>query len=205
MGDSACETCGADFTQAHRGKLQLGGGDDAFHKCVPGMVCASWGAPMWYCMHMTARNYPEKPTPAQKQQYLAWLTSHQHTLPCCCCRSHFVQHMRKYKLDRKNAASLPLFASTRPFFDFLCTLHNDVNATLKRPRLGQADFDKLYTFYGASQCATAENYGRAFVVVEPGPETRTVLDSIYARKSVADQGCRLLGLADAPLGKCLLK
>jgi hypothetical protein len=210
-GDSACKlpcaTCGADFTLAHRGHMQLTGGDDEFHKCVPGMVCSSWGAPMWYCMHMVARNYPESPTLDQKRQYLAWLTSHSHTLPCCCCRSHFAQHIHKYGLDGAvvdgGSKSLAPFETTRSFFDFLCTLHNDVNRTVGHDIVATEDFGKLYAFYGASQCASPENYGRAFVVIEPGPATRKVLDSIYVNRGVAEQGCRLLGLSNAPLVTCL--
>ena len=194
--DDVCKTCGADVKQAHVSQMRLAGGGDNYHTCVPGMVCSSWGAPMWYCMHMTARNFPEYPDAAQKHQYLAWLTSHQHTLPCCCCRSHFGQHMRKHKLVdvEKGSPDLTPFATTRTFFNFVCTLHNDVNESIGRRRLPDEDFDKLYTFYGASQCSTTENYGRAFVVIEPGLETSKVLDSIYASRSVAERGCRFLGL-----------
>jgi hypothetical protein len=166
-------------------------------------------------MHMISRNYPEEPTVEQKQQYFEWLVSHRHTLPCCCCRSHFAQHLSTHglhgphvvppssKAEGWRVEPWNVFDNTGTFFNFLCTLHNNVNATLGRPKLTKDDFAQLYDFYGASQCATAENYGRAFVVVQPGPETTKVHDSILTHKKLVTQGCRLLGIVNAPQGTCL--
>lgn len=192
-----CSVCGSDYSQCHVGNRSLTGGGRS------GMVCSSWGTPKWYCMHMIARDYPDpeegKDVPDEvRRHYLEWLTVQQYILPCCCCRSHFGNHLKKLGLTVRS----PYFKNTKSFFRLTFDLHNTVNKTLGKPVLGEKDLVKLLTYYGASRAAKTEEYGRAFVVVQPAKKTEKGSHSILIDNGLVKKNCKLAD-ATAPDHECI--
>ena len=161
------------------------------------MVCSSWGTPKWYGMHMIAMDYPDPEdgnnVPDEvRQHYLDWLTVQQHILPCCCCRSHFGQHLKQLNLTIRSS----YFNDTESFFRLTFDLHNAVNKALDKPVLGEKDLVKLLKYYGASRGAKTEEYGRAFVVVQPAKKTEPGSNSILVDAGLVKQGCQLADATD---------
>ena len=72
-----------------------------------------------------------------------------------------------------------------------------VNKALGKPVLQKEDLIKLMLYYGASRGAKTEEYGRAFVVVQPAEKTeRTAIVSSLLRPGEAElqaSGCDLTG------------
>ena len=186
-----CTACGHNYLECHVGNRALTGGGRT------GMVCSSWGTPKWYTIHMTAMDYPDPdpdedgqvtPVPnTTRQHYLDWLTVQQHVLPCCCCRSHFAQHMKDLNLSLTSSC----FEDTESFFRLTFDLHNRVNAALNKPSLKDEARVKLMKFYAASRGAKTEEYGRAFVVVQPAQNTDPEQNSILVDAGLVQQGCKL--------------
>ena len=149
---------------------------------------------MWYSMHMTSRNYPETPSEDDVRHFKTWLSSYRHTLPCCCCRAHFAQHVVEFQLDPAATGCAPTghFADTRSFFHMVCELHNRVNASLSKALVSEADIEHMYDFYGSCRCGTAHQYGRAYVVVQVSDGcTKTEQDdSIVIRSALLKQACK---------------
>ena len=192
-----CFHCGCCYLGCHVENTGLQGGDRK------GMVCSSWGSPQWYVMHVTAKNYPDpdedRPVPDEiRQHYLNWLVIKQYTLPCCCCRSHFAQLLKSLDLSIRS----PYFDNSDSFFRLIFDIHNKVNEALKKPVLGEEDYAKLSAFYAAGSGVKPEEYGRAFVVVQPAKQTEEGSNSILINKKLIKEDCNL-ALASDPDHACV--
>jgi hypothetical protein len=200
MSGHACMTCGSNYLMPHKPCVMSGGaGEQASaegrgkdHTCRSGMVCSSWGSPQWYCMHMTSMDYPEEPSDEDKFRYKQWLENKQFTLPCCCCRSHFVKHMSIIDLESNSH----YFDNTASFFRLVFDIHNTVNKSLDKPILDEKDYIKLFHFYSASRGVTDDVYGRAFVVVQPVQKTSSCNQSILIDRGLVQKGCALASATD---------
>ena len=194
-----CSVCGCNYLECHVGNKSLIGGDRS------GMGCSSWGTPAWYTMHITAMDYTDPiegtPVPDEtRQHYFDWLTVKQFTLPCCCCRSHFGQLLKQLNITIHS----PYFEDTESFFRLTFDLHNMVNKALGKPVLQKEDLIKLMLYYGASRGAKTEEYGRAFVVVQPAEKTEENSNSILIDKNLVKQNCKLAD-ATSPDHNCIIK
>ena len=57
------------------------------------MLTSVWGPSAWHYLHTMSFNYPVKPTQEHKQQYYAYFTSLQWTLPCKYCRENYTKNL----------------------------------------------------------------------------------------------------------------
>lgn len=79
-------------------------------------------------LHSAAHNYPEVPSPAERQLVSEWLNLFQETITCPSCRSHFTELLSQYR------STYPDFLnSKRGLILFSYRAHNTVNRRLDKP------------------------------------------------------------------------
>ena len=92
-----------------------------------GMVTTVWGPAMWHFLHTMSFNYPVEPTRAQKGEYMDFVKSLVHVLPCGKCRKNLRANFRKRPLSVKDMESRHTFSK------FMFDLHEAVNVMLNKP------------------------------------------------------------------------
>lgn len=83
-----------------------------------------WGPALWTALHTISFNYPEQPTPTERDQYRTFFQSLKHVLPCGKCRTHYAEGLDTL---------LPLEPALRnrdTFSRWLVEFHNSVNQRL---------------------------------------------------------------------------
>jgi hypothetical protein len=83
-----------------------------------GLSPSLWGRQAWHFIHVVALSYPNSPTDAEKENYLAFFKSLRHTLPCPMCAKHFEENMEKLPIRLEN---------TKDLFQWTVDVHNEVN------------------------------------------------------------------------------
>jgi len=101
-------------------KKELSSGD--------GMLTTVWGPAMWHFLHTMSFNYPVDPTPEQQAQYLTFLTTLPHVLPCRHCRDNLA---KTFKL-RAYTPTLATMKSRATLSKYVYELHEKVNRMLKK-------------------------------------------------------------------------
>jgi hypothetical protein len=89
-----------------------------------------WGSEGWYFIHFVALNYPVNPTEQDKKNYMQFLESLQHTLPCEGCSYNFGMEMQSHP---------PNLNSRKEFFNWTVDMHNAVNKRNKKKELSYDD------------------------------------------------------------------
>jgi len=101
-----------------------------------------WGPIFWHTIHIAAMGYPEKPTYSQKKAAKEFFESLIFLLPCDKCRKHYTQHLAikpvTQYLDRR-----------QDLFKWTVDLHNEVNASLQKPRLSESEVIEYYKRIGS--------------------------------------------------------
>lgn len=82
-----------------------------------------WGRQAWHFIHMVALSYPDVPTEVDKENYLRFLKSLPHALPCPVCGEHFRENMGK---------NPPRLENRKQFFEWTVDMHNEVNKLNKK-------------------------------------------------------------------------
>lgn len=91
-----------------------------------GMLTAVWGPAMWHFLHTMSFNYPVNPSPEQKHQYMNFVKSLVHVLPCKYCRMNLKENLKKMPL------TLETMACRESFSRYIYNLHEHVNTMLKK-------------------------------------------------------------------------
>jgi hypothetical protein len=95
-----------------------------------GMLTTVWGPSQWHCLHTMSFNYPVDPTPEQKRQYMNYVLSLKHVLPCGKCRANLVNNFKKLPLRMSHMESRATFSK------YIYDLHELINKMLgKKSRL----------------------------------------------------------------------
>jgi Erv1 / Alr family len=89
-----------------------------------GMMTSIWGPPTWHMLHCISFNYPVSPSDLQKKQYMDYIQSLQHILPCGKCRKNLAKNFKRLPLEDRHMASRETFS--RYIFD----LHEVINEML---------------------------------------------------------------------------
>ena len=55
-----------------------------------GLYTLIWGGDLWNTLHNISFNYPISPSPEDKQNYKNFFTSLSYVLPCCLCRTSYI-------------------------------------------------------------------------------------------------------------------
>ncbi|PPQ79159.1 hypothetical protein CVT25_002787 [Psilocybe cyanescens] len=88
---------------------------------------AALGRATWKLLHTMTLRYPEHPTPDEREALSSYFHLSSRLYPCGECAAEFQQLLKKLP---------PQTASRRSASLWLCAVHNQVNARLKKP-----DFD----------------------------------------------------------------
>jgi Erv1 / Alr family len=91
-----------------------------------GMLTSIWGPATWHLLHCLSFNYPVHPTKLQKQQYLDFVKSLRHVLPCGKCRQNLSDNLAKLPITMKAMENRDTFSR------YIYTLHETVNHMLKK-------------------------------------------------------------------------
>lgn len=101
-----------------------------------------WGPIFWHTIHIVAMGYPEKPSYSHKKAAKEFFESLIFLLPCDVCRKHYTQHLAvkpvAQYLDRR-----------QDLFKWTVDLHNEVNASLQKPRLSESEVIEYYKRIGS--------------------------------------------------------
>ena len=109
---------------------------------------AQWGSAGWTFLHCVSFSYPDAPTPQDRYEMYAFLTSVGHVLPCKRCRGHY----NTFVQARLAGPSSEALESKDTLTRFLVELHNDVNRRLQRHVM---EYDRVRKEYeGGSSRAT---------------------------------------------------
>lgn len=117
-----------------------------------GFLTSTWGPPLWHYLHTMSFNYPVDPSTQEKKNYLKFMQSLVHVLPCKYCRDNL----------KKNYKQLPLtmhvMKSRDSFSKYVFNLHELVNKMLnKKSNLCYSDVRDRYEHF-RSRCNDKDRY-----------------------------------------------
>ncbi len=101
-----------------------------------------WGPFFWHTIHIVALGYPNEPSYAHKRAAKDFFESLAHLIPCPVCREHYATHLEKVPISPHLDRRLDLFRWT-------VQLHNEVNKTLGKPLVSEAEAVLFYKRIGA--------------------------------------------------------
>jgi Erv1 / Alr family len=101
-----------------------------------------WGPLFWHTIHITALGYPANPSYSHKKAAKEFYESLAFLIPCPVCREHYERHLQKNPLT-------PHLDRRDDLFRWTVNLHNEVNATLEKPRLLESEVMYYYRRIGA--------------------------------------------------------
>lgn len=91
-------------------------------------MTAIWGPLGWMTLHSVSHNYPESPSPFEKQLASQWVELFRDTITCSNCAGHFAEMLETYK------SLYPYYLDSRTeFILFAYRAHNTVNRRLDKP------------------------------------------------------------------------
>ncbi|KDN61652.1 putative Erv1/Alr family protein [Colletotrichum sublineola] len=93
--------------------------------CPPDVEALGRGT--WQLLHSIAATYPEKPSPAQKEDLRGFMRLFSKLYPCWVCAEDFQSYMQKEQIRVEGR---------NEFGNWLCQAHNEVNR-----KLGKKEFD----------------------------------------------------------------
>lgn len=97
-----------------------------------------WGVPMWKSMVNVVKDYPENPSPQDKQQYGMWFSLFAFVLPCEKCRNNFRRHIKHLPIQNYLGSKMELAT----------WLHLVYNETLKDQGRELISFKEFWKKYG---------------------------------------------------------
>jgi len=91
-----------------------------------GLLTTLWGPSTWESLHCITFNYPQNPTASDKKHYKEYFTALQYVLPCCLCRDHYSEFIKKDGTALTDA----VMKNRDTFTYWLYNLHNAVDKRL---------------------------------------------------------------------------
>ncbi|KAJ2780396.1 hypothetical protein H4R18_003477 [Coemansia javaensis] len=117
------------------GELWQGDTHVVMGKMVNETLRAQLGQRTWYLMHVMASRYPEDPTKNEQEAMRSFLFLMSRLYPCGECAHHFQQHLKKHP---------PVVTNRHAFEQYLCSMHNVVNRSLKKPQFDCSTVHEAY-------------------------------------------------------------
>lgn len=109
-----------------------------------GMLTSVWGPTLWHYLHTMSFNYPVKPTQEQKKQYMNFIKSLIHVLPCKYCRINLVSNFKQLPLRMQDMKNRETFSK------YVYALHEHINKMLhKKSNLTYNDVRERYEHFRA--------------------------------------------------------
>lgn len=84
-----------------------------------------WGPFMWFILHIISFNYPDNPTPFDKQSYRDFFNSLKHVIPCEECKKHYTKNIQEHPIT-------PHLDSKTHLIEWVIKIHNLVNISLNK-------------------------------------------------------------------------
>ena len=103
-----------------------------------GIPPRKWGPSAWVFIHYLCLGYPERPTPADADDYRSFFATLPFVLPCQACRSHLADNLQETPPDEA------LSRGRDALFAWSVELHNMVNKALGKPEM---DLDRARRVY----------------------------------------------------------
>lgn len=98
-----------------------------------------WGKCGWVLIHSIAINYPEKPTPSEKENTITFFNLLGKMLPCYYCRKHYVENLQILPIQADSKLELVWWT---------IDLHNLVNKSTGKPILSREEaLQKIISMY----------------------------------------------------------
>lgn len=98
-----------------------------------------WGKCTWVLIHSIAVNYPEHPSPSEKEKTINFFTSLGDVLPCQYCRQHYKENIKVRPINANSKMDLVWWT---------IDLHNRVNqATGKKVLSRKEALQKIVAMY----------------------------------------------------------
>ena len=91
-----------------------------------GMLTSVWGPIFWFFLHTMSFNYPVNPTLENKKEYMNFILSLQHILPCKYCRDNLNANFKKLPI------TMDRMKNRETFSRYVYELHEVVNKMLKK-------------------------------------------------------------------------
>lgn len=96
------------------------------YKSGDGMLTSVWGPSLWHSLHTMSFNYPDSPTNKQKKEYMKFIKSLVHVLPCKYCRENLKKNFKMLPLTIKKMKNRESFSR------YIFNLHELVNTMLNK-------------------------------------------------------------------------
>jgi hypothetical protein len=141
------------------------------YKSGEGMLTTVWGPSLWHFLHTMSFNYPNEPTQDQKQQYMNFIFSLEHILPCKYCRMNLKKNFKVVPLRISNMKNRYTFSK------YIYDLHEHINKMLnKKSGLSYDNVKERYEHFRA-RCNIKEK-PKKVKITEKG-----CTESLYGKKS----------------------
>ena len=142
-----------------------------------GMLTSVWGPSLWHYLHTMSFNYPIEPTMDQKKQYMNFILSMQHVLPCKYCRMNLKTNFKQLPLtiaDMKNRNT---------FSRYIYNLHELINKMLhKKSNLSYCDVRERYEHF-RSRCTDESPKLFKFKKIKTLKKEKGCTEPLYGKKS----------------------
>lgn len=88
-----------------------------------------WGPKLWFVLHTISANFPMHPTPAQRQEYMAFFSTLKFVLPCRACREGYTAIVSGPNPALRLRPAV--FRNRLTLFAWLVRVHDAVSAKLR--------------------------------------------------------------------------
>jgi hypothetical protein len=118
------------------------------YKSGDGMLTSVWGPSLWHYLHTMSFNYPIKPTMSEKKNYMKFIKSLRHVLPCKYCRINLKENFKQTPI------TMACMKNRETFSLYIFNLHETINKMLnKKSGLTYEDVRERYEHFRA-RCKT---------------------------------------------------
>lgn len=98
-----------------------------------------WGPGLWLALHSITLNYPDDPSPRDKENTRKFFEYVGYNLPCFFCRDNYARHLKEYPIQLDTKTDL---------VNWLIDIHNDVNKELGKSVLSRQEaMEKILCMY----------------------------------------------------------
>lgn len=162
-----------------------------------GMLTSVWGPTLWHYLHTMSFNYPVKPTPQQKKDYMGFIKSLVNVLPCKYCRINLVKNFKDVPL---NIADMK---DRNTFSRYVYRLHEHINKMLgKKSNLTYNEVRDRYEHF-RSRCTLTDEEVKKLILKREKHKHKTQKRKGGKNENEKEKGCT------TPLygkkSKCILK
>jgi hypothetical protein len=96
-----------------------------------------WGPFMWFILHIISFNYPDTPSPFDKDAYRDFFNALKNVIPCDQCKKHYTRHLQDYPIT-------PHLDSKKSLIEWMIQIHNLVNVSLNKKQFTTEEVLTIY-------------------------------------------------------------